>query len=107
VDHGFPARHGYAERCLGKTAAQSTSTFGFSSCTFAIRHRRVPGRRCARKLFGPGGNIYFLSELFSTDGKSFQYAAATMTGMTQEQYAAMMFGGGRAPEGWRDIEEQK
>ena len=30
-----------------------------------------------------------------------------MTGMTQEQYAAMMLGGGRAPEGWRDIEEQK
>jgi protocatechuate 4,5-dioxygenase, alpha chain len=29
---------------------------------------------------------------------SFQYAAALMTGMSQEQYAAMMLRGGRAPE---------
>ncbi|HEY4212144.1 MAG TPA: protocatechuate 4,5-dioxygenase subunit alpha [Steroidobacteraceae bacterium] len=42
-----------------------------------------------------GGNIYYLSKLFSTDGKSFQYVAATMTGLTQEQYAAMMLHGGR------------
>jgi protocatechuate 4,5-dioxygenase alpha chain len=34
-----------------------------------------------------GGNIYFLSKLFSTDKKSFQFAAGSMTGMTQEEYA--------------------
>jgi protocatechuate 4,5-dioxygenase alpha chain len=45
-----------------------------------------------------GGNIYFLAKIFATDGKSFQYAAALMTGMSQEQYAAMMLQGGRAPE---------
>ena len=50
-----------------------------------------------------GGNIYFLSKLFSTDGKSFQYAAGSMTGMTQEEYAQMMLKGGRSPEGWRSI----
>jgi len=42
-----------------------------------------------------GGNIYFLAKLFATDGKSFQYAAALMTGMSQEDYAKMMLGGGR------------
>lgn len=52
-----------------------------------------------------GGNIYFLSKLFSTDGKSFQYTAATMTGMTQEAYAAMMLSGGRSPDGNRRIGE--
>jgi protocatechuate 4,5-dioxygenase alpha chain len=52
-----------------------------------------------------GGNIYFLSKLFSTDGKSFQYAAATMTGMTQEAYATMMLNGGRSPEGNRRVGE--
>jgi protocatechuate 4,5-dioxygenase alpha chain len=46
-----------------------------------------------------GGNIYFLAKLFATDGKSFQYAAALMTGMSQEEYAQMMLHGGRAPEG--------
>ena len=45
-----------------------------------------------------GGNIYFLAKIFATDGKSFQYAAALMTGMTQEAYAQMMLSGGRQPE---------
>jgi protocatechuate 4,5-dioxygenase alpha chain len=45
-----------------------------------------------------GGNIYYLAKLFATDGKSFQYAAASMTGMTQEQYAQMMLAGGRLPD---------
>jgi protocatechuate 4,5-dioxygenase, alpha chain len=45
-----------------------------------------------------GGNIYFLAKIFSTDGKSFQHAAALMTGMTQEDYARMMLNGGRAPD---------
>lgn len=54
-----------------------------------------------------GGNIYFLAKLFSTDGKSFQYAAASMTGMTQEEYAQMMLAGGRSPEGNRYTGEKK
>ena len=52
-----------------------------------------------------GGNIYFLAKLFSTDGKSFQFAAGSMTGMTQEEYAQMMLNGGRSPEGWRSKKE--
>ncbi|MDT8318946.1 MAG: protocatechuate 4,5-dioxygenase subunit alpha [Xanthomonadales bacterium] len=53
-----------------------------------------------------GGNIYFLAKIFSTDGLSFQHAAATMTGMSQEEYAAMMLKGGRRPEHIPDNEEQ-
>ena len=52
-----------------------------------------------------GGNIYFLAKIFSTDGKSFQYAAGSMTGMTQEEYAQMMLKGGRSPEGQRSKKE--
>ena len=52
-----------------------------------------------------GGNIYFLSKLFSTDGLSFQHVAATMTGLTQEQYAEMMLKGGRSIEGNRSKSE--
>jgi protocatechuate 4,5-dioxygenase alpha chain len=54
-----------------------------------------------------GGNIYFLSKLFSTDGLSFQHVAATMTGLTQEQYAQMMLEGGRSIEGNRSKSEKK
>lgn len=52
-----------------------------------------------------GGNIYFLSKIFSTDGKSFQYAAALMTGMSPEAYVAMMLRGGRSPDGGRRTAE--
>src|SRR3954465_8437702 len=54
-----------------------------------------------------GGNIYFLAKLGATDGKSFQYMAASMTGMTEEQYREMMVGGGRSVEGNRYTEEKK
>jgi protocatechuate 4,5-dioxygenase, alpha chain len=57
------------------------------------------------RMIALGGNIYFLAKIFSTDGKSFQYTAATMTGMTQEAYAAMMLQGGRSPDGNRRIGE--
>lgn len=48
------------------------------------------------RLIGLGGNIYFLAKIFATDGKSFQHAAALMTGMSQEAYAKMMLSGGRS-----------
>jgi protocatechuate 4,5-dioxygenase alpha chain len=48
-------------------------------------------------MIATGGNIYFLAKIFATDGKSFQYAAASMTGMSQEEYAQMMLSGGRPP----------
>jgi protocatechuate 4,5-dioxygenase, alpha chain len=54
-------------------------------------------RRDYNALIALGGNIYFLAKIFATDGKSFQQAAASMTGMTQEEYAQMMLNGGRAP----------
>lgn len=56
-------------------------------------------------MLDEGGNIYFLAKIFATDGKSFQYAAGSMTGMSQDEYAAMMLGGGRSPEGVRSIRE--
>jgi protocatechuate 4,5-dioxygenase alpha chain len=50
------------------------------------------------RMISLGGNIYFLAKIFSTDGLSFQHAAATMTGMSQAEYAAMMLAGGRSPD---------
>ena len=53
-----------------------------------------------------GGNIYFLAKIFSCDGHSFQHAAATMTGMSQADYAKMMRSGGRSPDGNRYVGER-
>ena len=52
-----------------------------------------------------GGNIYFLSKIGATDGRSFQQMAGSMTGMTEEEYRAMMMGGGRSIEGNRYVGE--
>jgi protocatechuate 4,5-dioxygenase alpha chain len=57
------------------------------------------------QLLDLGGNIYFLAKVFSTDGQSFAQAVSTMTGMSFEDYTAMMVGGGRSPEGQRSIRE--
>jgi protocatechuate 4,5-dioxygenase alpha chain len=56
-------------------------------------------------MIAQGGNIYFLAKIFSSDGVSFQTAAASMTGMTVHEYGAMMLAGGRSPDGVRSIKE--
>jgi protocatechuate 4,5-dioxygenase alpha chain len=53
-----------------------------------------------------GGNIYFLSKVFSTDGQSFLQAVSTMSGMSLDDYSAMMIAGGRSPEGQRSIKDK-
>lgn len=50
-----------------------------------------------------GGNVYFLSKIFSTDGLSFAEAVSTMTDMTFPEYREMMLKGGRSPQGNRSI----
>ena len=54
-------------------------------------------------LLDLGGNIYFLSKLFSTDGYSFAEAVSTMTGMTWPEYQQLMASGGRSAHGNRSI----
>ena len=57
------------------------------------------------RLIDLGGNIYFLVKLSNTDGWSVQRAVGSMTGMTADEYAAMMREGGRSPDGQRSIRE--
>ena len=59
------------------------------------------------RLLDLGGNIYFLAKVFSTDGKSFVQAVSTMSGMSLEDYMAMMLAGGRSPEGQRSIKDKR
>jgi protocatechuate 4,5-dioxygenase alpha chain len=59
------------------------------------------------RLLDLGGNIYFLAKIFSTDGLSFLQAVSTMSGMSLEDYSAMMIAGGRSPEGLRSIRENR
>jgi protocatechuate 4,5-dioxygenase, alpha chain len=61
--------------------------------------------RDLNRMMALGGNIYFLSKIGATDGKSFQQMAGSMTGMTEQDYRDMMVKGGRKIDGNRRIGE--
>ena len=61
--------------------------------------------RDMNRMIALGGNIYFLAKIGATDGKSFQRMAAEMTGVSEEEYRAMMIAGGRSPDGNRYTSE--
>jgi protocatechuate 4,5-dioxygenase alpha chain len=67
--------------------------------------KRAVLARDLNQAIAEGGNIYFLAKIGATDGQSFQRMAASMTGMTEDEYRNMMLKGGRSPEGNRVIGE--
>jgi protocatechuate 4,5-dioxygenase alpha chain len=103
------SRQGYALNmfCMSLMKPENRAAFKADEAGYLQRFGLTPEQRDAvlkrdwNQMIHLGGNIYFLSKLFSTDGKSFQYVAAEMTGATQEQYAKMMLDGGRTPDGNR------
>ena len=54
-----------------------------------------------------GGVVYCLAKLAFTDQHSYQYMAAEMTGMSEQEYVNMMLAGGRSPDGWRSKSERQ
>ncbi len=70
---------------------------------FALSPEQIQAilRREYNRMLELGGNIYFTAKLGATDGHSFRHLAALMTGSTQDDYAAMMLGGGRSVGGNR------
>jgi protocatechuate 4,5-dioxygenase, alpha chain len=99
--------------CMSLMKPENRAAFKADEAAFLQRFPMTPEQRESvlkrdwNRMIELGGNIYFLAKLFSTDGKSFQYTAAQMTGMSQEQYAQMMLAGGRSPDGNRSLSEWK
>jgi protocatechuate 4,5-dioxygenase alpha chain len=99
--------------CMSLMKPEHRAAFKADERAYLQRFALSDGQRDAvlardwNRMIMLGGNIYFLAKLFSTDGRSFQYTAAQMTGMSQEQYAQMMLAGGRSPEGNRYRSEWK
>ena len=63
-------------------------------------------KRDWNKMLELGGVVYCLAKLAFTDSHSYQYMAAEMTGMTEQEYVNMMQAGGRSPDGWRSKSER-
>src|SRR5574343_74428 len=86
-------------------AEQSRKGYYLDQWPMTEEQKQAVLARDLNRCIAAGGNIYFLAKIGATDGKSFQYMAATMTGMSQEEYMAMMLAGGRSAEGNRVLGE--
>jgi protocatechuate 4,5-dioxygenase, alpha chain len=99
--------------CMSLMKAANRARFKANEAAFldewpmTDEQKRAVLARDYNRMIALGGNIYFLAKIFSTDGKSFVYAASLMTGVTQEQYARMMLDGGRSVEGNRYVGEKR
>ncbi|MCL4790597.1 MAG: protocatechuate 4,5-dioxygenase subunit alpha [Gammaproteobacteria bacterium] len=108
------ARKGYHlnQFCMSLMKAENRQAFKADEAKYMAawpmtdEQRQAVRDRDFNRMIALGGNVYFLAKIFATDGHTFQWAAARMTGMTEEAYRNMMLGGGRSPEGNRYIGEQ-
>jgi protocatechuate 4,5-dioxygenase alpha chain len=97
--------------CMSLMEAPNREAFKLDERAYLDRYRMSEAQKQAvldrdfNRLIDLGGNIYFLVKLSNTDGWSVQKAVGSMSGMTADEYAAMMRAGGRSPEGNRSIRE--
>jgi protocatechuate 4,5-dioxygenase alpha chain len=93
--------------CMSLMKDDNRKAFKANEAEYLKKFRLTPEqteavlKRDYNRMLELGGNIYFTAKLGATDGHSFQHLAAVMTGASQQDYAAMMLGGGRSVEGNR------
>jgi len=103
------SRQGYGINmfCMSLMKDENRKAFRANEAEYLKTFKLTPAqtdavlKRDYNRMLELGGNIYFTAKLGATDGHSFRHLAAVMTGSTQEDYAAMMLGGGRSVEGNR------
>lgn len=108
------ARQGYHlnQFCMSLMKAENRERFFADQRAYLDEWRMTEEQKQAvldrdyNRMMALGGNVYFLSKIFSSDGISFEQAASSMTGQTREEYRQMMLSGGRSPEGNRYIGEK-
>ena len=107
------SRRGYAlnQFCMSLMKAENRARFKANERAYldewpmSEEQKQAVLERDLNRAIAAGGNIYFLAKIGATDGKSFQQMAASMTGMSEEEYRSMMLAGGRSPDGNRVIGE--
>ena len=93
--------------CMSLMKAENRAAFKAGERAYLQRFPMTDAQREAviardyNRMIGLGGNIYFLAKIGATDGHSFQNLASKMTGMTEDDYKAMMVAGGRPVQGNR------
>lgn len=105
------SRKGYHlnQFCMSLMTAENRERFKKDEATYLdewpMTQEQKEGvlKRAYNDLIALGGNVYFLSKIFFTDEKSFEWAAAQMTGIPQAEYRQMMINGGRSVKGNRYV----
>ena len=108
------SRQGYGINmfCMSLMKDENRKAFRANEAQYLKRFPLTPEqaeailKRDYNRMLELGGNIYYTAKLGATDGHSFQHLAAVMTGMSQEDYAAMMLAGGRKVDGNRSKTEK-
>ncbi|MFL6547854.1 MAG: protocatechuate 4,5-dioxygenase subunit alpha [Povalibacter sp.] len=109
------ARRGYHlnQFCMSLMKAENRERFKANERAYldewpmSEEQKQAVMARDLNRCISLGGNIYFLAKIGATDGRSFQFMAASMTGMTQEEYAKMMLGGGRSAKSSKTDDEKQ
>ncbi len=109
------ARQGYHlnEFLYSLMKAANRQEFLADERTYTQKFKMTPEQREAvlkrdwNRMLELGAVSYALAKLAFTDGKSYQFMAARMTGMSEPEYVEMMLKGGRSPEGWRSKSERE
>ena len=107
------SRQGYYlhKFCMSLMQEDNRTAFKADERGYLDRYKMTPEQKEAvlardfNQLIALGGNMYFLVKIASTDGWSAQKAVGSMTGMSPDEYGAMMIEGGRSPEGQRSIRD--
>ena len=95
--------------CMSLMTADNRAAFKADETAYLDRFLMTAEQRQAvidrdyNRLIALGGNIFFLVKISNTDGWSVQRVVGGMTGMSVDDYAAMMIAGGRSAEGNRSI----
>jgi protocatechuate 4,5-dioxygenase alpha chain len=108
------ARRGYHlnQFCMSLMKAENRERFKANERAYldewpmSEEQKQAVMARDLNRCISLGGNIYFLAKIGATDGRSFQFMAASMTGMTQEEYAQMMLKGGRSAKSGKSGDEK-
>ncbi len=93
--------------CMALMKADNRAAFKADERAFLQKFPMTEAQREAvlardyNRMIELGGNIYFLAKIGATDGCSFQNLASKMTGVSEDEYRAMMIGGGRPATGNR------
>lgn len=97
--------------CMSLRGADNRAAFKADEAAYLDRfpmtaeQRQTILTRDWNEMLRLGGNIYYTAKLAMTDGITFQDLAAKMTGVSRDDYRAMMLAGGRPIDGNRSKAE--